>query len=77
MKENTITYSLAKEIKLESHQASGSSCQFSGNTEHRETYSIIPQRCHQENAEIYMADSTAKLQGKGRDGKETGRLKST
>ena len=49
MKENTI-YNLAEEIKLESGQASYLSAIF-GKYRHRETYSILPQGCHQQNAE--------------------------
>lgn len=60
---------------MEPDQVSGSSCQFSGHTELRATYSIIPQGCNQQNVETLQERSTAKLQGKGRDGKETCRFK--
>lgn len=78
MKESITIYSLAKEIKLESDQASGSSCKISGNTEHRTTYSIIPQGGNQQNpdcGELYRTNPTIKLHDKGQDGKKTCRLK--
>ena len=49
MKENII-YNLAEEIKLESGQASDLATIF-GKYRHRETSSILPQGCHQQNAE--------------------------
>lgn len=78
MKENITTYSLAKEIKLESDQASGSSCKFSRNTEHITTYSTIPQGSNQQNpgcGKLYRANPTIKLHGEEREGKKTCRLK--
>lgn len=78
MKENITTYSLAKESKLESDQASGSSCKFTGNTEHRATYSNTLQESNPQNPDcgkLYRANPTIKLHGKERDGKKACRLK--
>lgn len=73
MKENTI-YSLTEEIKLESGQASDLAAIFRKYRhieKHIQSYHRdAPTKCRN-----YRADSIAHLQGKGRDGKETGRLK--
>lgn len=61
MKENTITYSLAKEIKLESDQVSGCSCPFPGKTEQRHIFD-------------YARDAISKIQTMGNSSRQMPQL---
>lgn len=73
------TQSLAEDSKLESDQVCGRSCQFSGNTEPRETHSVMLPGCISKMQTL--GDSSgifqSKLQGKGRGEKKARGLKET